>query len=119
MSDGVFIQFVCQSFKLMVIQIKICHRFVCIIFVDSPHSSNGDYVKLNFPRSLSVKVGHKHAVLCFSFLKLGIRPGVFTDYKLNQVNLPLVWIQFFVFSKLLRVWIAGGYARGAHSARYE
>jgi len=31
-------------------------------------------------------------VLCFYFLELGIRPSVFTEFKLNQVNLPLVWI---------------------------
>jgi hypothetical protein len=30
MSDGVFIQFVCQILNLMVIQIKVCQRFVCI-----------------------------------------------------------------------------------------
>jgi hypothetical protein len=54
MSDGVFIQFVCQVFNLMVIQIKVCQRFVCIVFVDSPHSSNEDHVKLDFPISLSV-----------------------------------------------------------------
>ena len=29
MSDGVFIQFVCQVFNLIMIQIKICQRFVC------------------------------------------------------------------------------------------
>jgi hypothetical protein len=40
-------------------------------------------------------------VLCFCFLELGIRPSVFTEFKLNQVNFPLVWIQFLVFSKLL------------------
>jgi len=45
MSDGVFIQFVCQVlFNLMVIQIKVCQRFVCIVFVDSPHSSNEDHM---------------------------------------------------------------------------
>ena len=54
MSDGVFIQFVCQFFNLMVIQIKVCQRFVCTVFVDSPHSSNEDQVKLDFPISLSV-----------------------------------------------------------------
>ena len=54
MSDRVFIQFVCQLFNLMVIQIKVCQRFVCIVFVDSPHSSNEDHVKLDFPISLSV-----------------------------------------------------------------
>ena len=54
MSDGVFIQFVCQFFNLMVIQIKVCQRFVCKVFVDSPHSSNEDHVKLDFPISLSI-----------------------------------------------------------------
>ena len=33
-------------------------------------------------------------MLCFCFLELGTRPSVFTEFKLNQVNLPLVWIQF-------------------------
>jgi hypothetical protein len=32
MSDGVFVQFVCQFFNLMVIQINVCQRFVCIVF---------------------------------------------------------------------------------------
>jgi hypothetical protein len=41
-------------------------------------------------------------VQCFHLLKLRIRTSVFTEVKLNQVDLPLVWIQFFVFSKLLR-----------------
>ena len=53
MSDGVFIQFV-SVFLLMVIQMKVCQRFVCVVFVDSPHSSNEDHVKLDFPISLSV-----------------------------------------------------------------
>jgi len=54
MSDGVFIQFVCQFFNLMVIKIKVCQRFVCKVLVDSPHSSNKDHVELDFPISLSV-----------------------------------------------------------------
>jgi len=54
MSDRVFIQFVCQFFNIMVIQNKVCQRFACIVFVDSPHSSNEDHVKLDFPISLSV-----------------------------------------------------------------
>jgi hypothetical protein len=54
MSDGVFIQFVCQVFNLMVIQMKFCQRFVCILFVDSPHNSNEDHMKLDFLISLSV-----------------------------------------------------------------
>jgi len=49
MSDGVLIQFVCKVFNLMVIQIKVCQRFVCIVFVDSPHNSNEDHVELDFP----------------------------------------------------------------------
>jgi len=44
MSDGVFIQFVCQFFNLMVIKIKVRQRFICIVFVDSPHNSNKDHV---------------------------------------------------------------------------
>ena len=45
----------CQFFSsLMVIQTKVSQRFVCIIFVDSPHNSNEDHVKLDFPVSLSV-----------------------------------------------------------------
>jgi len=40
MSDGVLIQFVCQCFNRMVVQVKVCQRFVCVVFVDSHHSSN-------------------------------------------------------------------------------
>jgi len=54
MSDGVFIQFVCQFFYFMEVQIKVCQRFVCVVFAHSPHSSNEDHVKLDFPISLSV-----------------------------------------------------------------
>ena len=54
MSDRVFIQVLCQVFSLMVIQNKVCQRFVCIVFVDSPHNSNEDHVELDFPISLSV-----------------------------------------------------------------
>jgi hypothetical protein len=35
-------QFVSFLTLLMVIQIRVCQRFVRIIFVDSPHSSNND-----------------------------------------------------------------------------
>jgi len=89
----------------MVVQIKVCQRFVCVVlFVDSFHSSYEDHVKLDFPIiSLSVQVGNKYAVLCFCFSDLGIGPSVFTKFKLSQVNLPLVWIQFLVFSKLLEI----------------
>ena len=74
MSDGVFIQFVCQLFNLMAIQMEVCQRFVCMVFIYSPHYSNKDHVELDFPISL----GGKHAVLYFRFLKLRIRPSVFT-----------------------------------------
>jgi len=40
MSDGVFIQFVCRVFNLrVIIQIKVCQRFICVVFVNSPHNS--------------------------------------------------------------------------------
>jgi hypothetical protein len=53
MSDGVLIHFVCKAFNLMAIQIKVCQRFISIVFVDSPHNSNKDHVELDFPISLS------------------------------------------------------------------
>jgi len=80
--------------NLMVIQIEVCQRFVCMVFVDSPHYSNEDHVERDFPISLSMWVGAKNAVLSFCFLKLRIRPSVFTEFKLNQVKLPQYWIQF-------------------------
>ena len=51
-------------------------------------------MKLDFSISLSVKVGHKHAVLYFCFFELGIRPSVFTKVKINQVNPSLVGFNF-------------------------
>jgi len=54
MSDGVFIQIVCHFFDILIIQIKVCQRFVCMVFVISPHYSNEDNVELNFPISLSM-----------------------------------------------------------------
>ena len=39
MSDGVFIQHICQLFNLMVNQIEVCHMFVCIFVVNGPISS--------------------------------------------------------------------------------
>ena len=66
MSDAVFVQFVCRFFNLMVIiQIKVCQRFICIVFVDNPHSSNEDHVKLDFlyPCLLRLAI----SMLCFAF----------------------------------------------------
>jgi len=54
MSDGVFIQFVCQVIIYMVIQIEVCQRLVCIVFVSSTHYSNKDHTELGFPISLSM-----------------------------------------------------------------
>ena len=45
MSDGVFIQFVCQLFNLMAIQMEVCQRLVCMVFVNSPHYSNEDHME--------------------------------------------------------------------------
>ena len=47
----------CVSFSILwlVVQIKVCQRFVCEVFVDSSHNSIKDHVKLDFPiLSLSV-----------------------------------------------------------------
>jgi len=83
----------------MVVQIEACHRFVCIVFVSSPHSSNEEHVKLD----ILISIGHKHVVLCFCFAELGIGPSAFTKFTLIQVSFPLVWVLFLVFSKLLKL----------------
>jgi hypothetical protein len=53
MSDGAFIQFVCRFLNLwlMVIQIEVCQKFICMVFVNSPHY-NEDHMKLDLPISL-------------------------------------------------------------------
>jgi len=38
----------------MVIQIEVCQRFVCMVYLNSPHYSNKDHVELAFPISLSM-----------------------------------------------------------------
>jgi len=54
MSDGAFIlySFVRQLFNLMVIQIEVCQRVVCMVFVNSPQYFNEHHVELDFPISL-------------------------------------------------------------------
>ena len=34
MSDGVFVQSMCQLFNLMAILMEVCQRFVCMVFVN-------------------------------------------------------------------------------------
>ena len=63
MSDGVLIQFVCQLYKFMAIQVEVYQRFACMVFGNSPHFSNEDHMKLDFPTSLSMQVGNKHSVV--------------------------------------------------------
>jgi len=55
---------VCVSiFSLMVVQIKVCQRFVCVVFLNSPHSSNEDHVKLDFPCLFRLAI----STLCCAF----------------------------------------------------
>jgi hypothetical protein len=68
----------CVSF-LILWQSRLRSARGLLVLINSPHSSNEDHERLDFPISLSVQVGNKHAVLCFCFLDLGIRPSsVFT-----------------------------------------
>ena len=53
MSDGVFIQALCQLYYLW--QSKLVYqRIVCMVFVNSPHYSDEDHMELDFPISLSM-----------------------------------------------------------------
>ena len=70
-------------FNLMVIQIKDCQRFVSIVFVDSPHSSNEDHVKLDFPISLSVQA---ISMLCCAFAFWSRGSGLVSSHNLNSIR---------------------------------
>jgi len=73
MSDGVLIQFVCQFCNLMVVQITVCcQRFVCIVFVYSPHSS-----KLTFLYSCLFRLAISMLCCAFAFWQpLSIRLAI-------------------------------------------
>ena len=61
-------------------------------------------MELAFLISLSTQVGDKHACCAvFLLFNTSIRPSVFKEFKPNQVNPPLVCIQFLVLRKLLEI----------------
>jgi hypothetical protein len=56
MSDGALIQFACVSvfkFMALVIQIEVCQKYICMVFVKDPRY-NEDHMKLDLPISLSM-----------------------------------------------------------------
>ena len=87
MSDGVLIQFVCQFCNLMVVQITVCcQRFVCIVFVYSPHSS-----KLTFLYSCLFRLAISMLCCAFAFwqplsIRLAIQLIEQDIKKLSTVN---------------------------------
>jgi len=87
-------------FNLMVIQIKDCQRFVSIVFVDSPHSSNEDHVKLDFPISLSVQA---ISMLCCAFAFWSRGSGLVSSHNLNSIRWTSHWFGF-NFSSLASCW---------------
>ena len=49
MPVAVFIQIVCQAFNLtVIIQIEVCQRIACMVFVNSSHYSNEDHMEIDF-----------------------------------------------------------------------
>jgi hypothetical protein len=67
----------CQIFNLVVVQIEVCQWFVCIVFVDSPHSSNEDHVKLDFPIS---------SMLCCAFASWSWGSGLVSSQNLSSIR---------------------------------
>ena len=86
MSDGVLIQFVCQVFNLMVVQIKVCQRFVCVVFVDSPHSSNEDHMELDFPSLYPCLFRLAISMLCCAFAFWSWGSGLVSSQNLNSIR---------------------------------
>ena len=68
MSDGVFIQFV-SIYNLMVVQIKVCQRFVCVVFLDFPrtlkNAKNNCNILLDCPHEHLVSLRTQHRQLVF------------------------------------------------------
>jgi len=56
-------------FILWQFKMEVCQRFVCMVFVNSPHHFNGDHVErcASLPYIPVHVVGDKHAMLCFCF----------------------------------------------------
>jgi hypothetical protein len=91
--NGVLIQFVSQVLNLMVIQIEVCQRFVCVVSVNWRQvccavKSKSKSLRWKSPACIKEKLptsAHtsqsptENAVLWFCFLTLRIRPSVFTS----------------------------------------
>jgi len=91
---------VCVSiFNLMVIQIKVCQKFVCIVFVNSLHSSNEDHVELDFPNPCLCMI----STLCCAFAFWNWRSGIVSSQILNSIRWTSHWFTF-IFLSLASCW---------------
>jgi len=63
--DGVFMQFVCQVLNLMVIQITVCQRFLCIVFVVPIAPTR---ITLDFPIPCLFRLAISMLCCAFAFL---------------------------------------------------
>ena len=89
MSDGVFIQFVCRVFNLrVIIQIKVCQRFICVVFVNSPHNSTRIMWSLTSPYPSLFRLAISMLCCVFAFWSWG--SGLVSSQNLSLVS--LVWI---------------------------
>jgi hypothetical protein len=88
----------------MVIQVMVCQRFVCIVFVDSPHSSNENHVKLDFLYFCLFRLAISMLCCAFAFWSWG--SGLVSSQNLNSIRWTSHWFGY-NFLSLASCWKFG------------
>ena len=70
----------------MVVKIKVCQRFVCMVFVGSPHSSNEDHVKLDFLYPCLFRLAITMLCCAFAFAFWSWGSGLVSSQNLNSIR---------------------------------
>ena len=93
---------VCVSvINLTVIQIKVCQRFVCVVFVDSPHYSNEDHVEITlYPCLFRLAI----SMLCCAFALWSWGSGLVSSHILNSIRWTSHWFWFSFMSLAFFFW---------------
>ena len=88
------VKVLCQLLGFAVIETKFAEWGFCVRFVDSSHNSHEDNMKADFAASLCFQNCNESPVLLFSFLELGLWPGVITVLlqvvlEFGKMNIPV------------------------------
>ena len=85
----VCVKVLCQLLGFAVIEAKFAEWGICMRSVNCPHHSHEDNMKADFAASLCFQNYYESPVLLFSFLELGLWPGVITVLKFDKMNIPV------------------------------